>query len=444
MRHLRTGFIDILASIRLTLALLFILAVLGIIGTFVPQEKPDEVFGGQKILYHLQMYDIFHSYIFYFVMVMLSINIIFCSLTRLPQAWRRFRGDQVQVKFKIREEIRLPLEVEDIKSKVTSLLKKRLYKTPPAPQATEVEGKAGLSSYLGPYIVHAGVLVLIAGTFLSSVFGIEGYANIGEGETINRIETGKKMGQTYTLPFEIHLKKFTVEFYENGMPKQYRSDLEIIKDDRRSIQAALMVNHPIEVEGFRIYQASYGEKTGGEAKLGIFVKSEKVGEIKVKEGQKFPLPREEKTRVLVLRTENNLMHMGPAVKLSIQSDRGEFVFWVFKHIEKILASHPGILEEFKMLNPRLYSPYHFILEEFQSNYYSGLQVKRDPGALLVGVAAIIIVFGLVVTYFISPRTLKICWEKDEHLWRVSIEGTAARDISTLKRDVSYLIGKLVT
>lgn len=442
MRYLRSEPLAALASVRLTIVLLIAFATLGIMGTVIPQEEPAEAIGFHRLLYHLQLYDIFHSFIFYFLTGLLTLNLVLCSLSRFPQAWKRFRGETETVKFKREEVIVSSLEADEVAERILSILRKRRYKIYPSSEKNVLKGKAGLISHLGTYIVHLGVLILILGALLSSVFGVDGYVNVREGETVDRIGVDKRGHRTYELPFQIRLEKFMAEFYENGMPKQYRSDLEILKDGKRLMNAPILVNHPLDIEGFRIYQASYGELPGGRARISIFHGEKKLGDLTIQEGSEAPLPGEEQARISALRVENNFMRMGPAVKLLIKSPRGEFAFWVFKNIEKIVATNPGILEEVKMINPRIYTPYNFVLQELWSTYYSGLQVKYDPGAPFVGIAAFIIVIGLIINYFISPRTLTISWEKREEGTLVRAKGTATRDSAILKRDLSLLKGEL--
>ena len=181
---------------------------------------------------------------------------------------------------------------------------------------------------------------------------------------------------TRPLPFAVRCDRFTIEFYENGAPKTFRSDLTFLKDNRIIHQGPLMVNHPISIDGLRFYQASYGQAPEGKATLS-FLKNGRKGEDKaLAVGDSFELPGREGT-VHVLRLEENLMQMGPAIKLSVRSTRGETVFWVFRHIDKIREMNPGIIEQVPLFNPGLFSPYVFVLNGMAEKYYTGLQVNSE-------------------------------------------------------------------
>jgi cytochrome c biogenesis protein len=62
------------------------------------------------------------------------------------------------------------------------------------------------------------------------------------------------------LPFTVTLKKFYVDYYSNGMPKLFASDIVVTdKATGKVTEAQVKVNHPLIVDGVAIYQASFGD-----------------------------------------------------------------------------------------------------------------------------------------------------------------------------------------
>jgi cytochrome c biogenesis protein len=62
------------------------------------------------------------------------------------------------------------------------------------------------------------------------------------------------------LPFTVTLKKFYVDYYSNGMPKLFASDIAVTdKATGKVTEAQVKVNHPLIVDGVAIYQASFGD-----------------------------------------------------------------------------------------------------------------------------------------------------------------------------------------
>jgi cytochrome c biogenesis protein len=60
------------------------------------------------------------------------------------------------------------------------------------------------------------------------------------------------------LPFDVELKKFTVKYYDTGMPRLFASDVVIHDHENgQSVPATVEVNHPFTYKGVAIYQSSF-------------------------------------------------------------------------------------------------------------------------------------------------------------------------------------------
>ena len=60
--------------------------------------------------------------------------------------------------------------------------------------------------------------------------------------------------------FAITNHKFTMEFYDNGMPSLYATDASIIVDGQEVLRRTIEVNKPLSYGGWEIYQASWREE----------------------------------------------------------------------------------------------------------------------------------------------------------------------------------------
>ena len=87
--------LDFFASLRLTLFLLLALSVTSIIGTVIPQgDIPPEYLHSitqnkLKLYQTLGFFDMYHSWWFVGLLCLFSINLIVCSLRRLPHLWQQ-------------------------------------------------------------------------------------------------------------------------------------------------------------------------------------------------------------------------------------------------------------------------------------------------------------------------------------------------------------------
>ena len=128
---------------------------------------------------------------------------------------------------------------------------------------------SSLFSLLSPLLLHTGLLVaLVCGTLgnpdMRRLKMICGY---GEAEW-RAIDDKNRVVE---LPLAIELKKFTMEEYaEEGMPKRFASDIQILTRSGKNITATVEVNKPVEVEGWKIYQYGYDQQMGAMSQISIF------------------------------------------------------------------------------------------------------------------------------------------------------------------------------
>ncbi len=245
------------SSVKLTIVLLVLIVLVFITATFIPQQDTAQKFAW--------LTDLYHSPIFYALMGLLSLNLIVCSINRFPLSLKQYKSSPFPEPAGLFENlppsqlIITDKETNRISTTIESCLKAK-YKS--VQKIAEEKGRLfygerGRYSLFGVYAVHLSILLMIAGAIIGSIFGFTANVNIKEGESVNVAELADGKGML-KLDFSVRCDKFTVEFYENGAPKTYRSDLSFIKKGQVIQQGSLLVNHPITFEGLHFYQESYG------------------------------------------------------------------------------------------------------------------------------------------------------------------------------------------
>ena len=206
-----------LSSLKLTIALLILLAALSVIGTVITQNATEAEYLQRYseetyyIFKGLGLLDMYHSWWFIGVLILLAINLIACSVKRLPGVWRHVR-----------------------------------------------EAKSGYAR-LGTYLTHLSVLLILVGGLIGAVWGAKGYVEIPEGETMKGVLLRKFQWMMQPLRFEVRCDAFRVDFYPDGSPKEYVSTLTFFEGGRVVLDhTPLRVNHPISYKGLTFYQAKYG------------------------------------------------------------------------------------------------------------------------------------------------------------------------------------------
>ena len=75
--------------------------------------------------------------------------------------------------------------------------------------------------------------------------------------------------QIVAMPIAIELKEFVMETYDDGSPKRFASDIQILTKTGKNMQTTVEVNKPVEVDGWKIYQYGYDTQMGAMSKTSI-------------------------------------------------------------------------------------------------------------------------------------------------------------------------------
>lgn len=442
------------SSVKLAIALLIIISIASILGTIIPQQEAAGAFfsslspGMASVFDTLQLFDIFHSIWFLSLLFLLSVNLIVCSLNRLPASWKRFRSisapDEPEIfrNLPANEVILTEGKLEGETERIESLLKKRFKKVErkDTEKASYLTGEKGNFSYFGVYLIHVSVLIILAGVIIGFLFGFDAYVEVAEGEAVDVVQMkgGKGLKK---LDFTVRCDRFTIDYYKDGTPKLYQSDLAFVRNDSILYQSPVLVNHPATFAGIRFYQANYGKTPSGEAVIMLHKGREKAQVINVGMGKEFDLPGKE-GKATVIRMEENLMQMGPAVKINIATAKGSVQFWVFQNIEQIVEENPGLMDHVPMFNPGAFAPYVFSLAMMHTKYFTGLQVARDPGVPVVVAGSLLLVLGFMTVFFYAHRQVWIRIDSQGTHTRISITGKTNKDPVGLDREIHRLMGAI--
>lgn len=435
------------ASVRLTVYTLVILAVTSIIGTIVLQNGSPQAYvslygpGLANFIKVLQFNDMYHAWWYLLLLVLLCINIVVCSIERLSKTWKIIFPDKISVnpkRFisqKNKEVFGLDQSQESAAASIEALLAK---KVGPVIRKQTDEGlvlyaEKGRWTRLGVYVVHASVILLLAGALIGALFGFKASLRLDEGQTANRVFDSKTR-QPIQLPFAIKCNEFEVKFYDTGAPEEFRSNLTIIEEGKESFTEDIRVNHPLRYKGINIFQSSYGTASPSEALFEIMdnTTQESVSH-SIKTGESVPLPG----GAGEFRFEGFLPHF---------DFRGHNLGEAFvgrislKDKESFQIALPTKFPTFDKMRK---GKYRVKVVSFEQSYYTGLQVTRDPGVWYVYAGFILMIIGCWVTFFISHQSYCICLEKDTGgRTKVWISGKANRNAHGMTLKIRKLATQL--
>ncbi|MCF8032448.1 MAG: cytochrome c biogenesis protein ResB [Desulfarculaceae bacterium] len=392
---------DLFASVKLSFFLLLLLAVISIAGTLIPQKEPASVYvraygeAGWRLFNALGLDDMYHAPWFVLILALLAANLVICSLNRLSLTLRilgKDPADEAAAMRKPKQSLTLAGSPEANLPRVKKLLASLVGKVSTAQdeERTTLFAQRGGWSRFGVYLVHTSVLVIMAGGLVGNFWGYAGHVNIVQGQTISQIVLDN--GQPKDLGFALRLDKFTVSFYKNGMPSEYRSEVTFLDQGKPVKTASLIVNDPAEYRSIDFYQASYG--TSVKEVLANYIDPQgKSHQVTLLNQQWSPLPGGGQAGIMAFREKVQMgsMYSGPIARILYQKGQ--------EQPQQLTAFAAGTKIPMKS------GPVRFELIEAKAAPYSGLQVKYDPGVWLIWAGCTLMVLGFFMAFYFSHRKL---------------------------------------
>ncbi len=127
-----------------------------------------------------------------------------------------------------------------------------------------------LTSYLSPLtsiLNHLGLFLAITTATLGNADMQRLKMITVKGEPEWRALTPQQ--QVVEMPIAIELKQFIMETYDDGSPRRFASDIQILTQTGKNIQTTVEVNKPVEVDGWKIYQYGYDTQMGAMSQTSI-------------------------------------------------------------------------------------------------------------------------------------------------------------------------------
>jgi cytochrome c biogenesis protein len=445
---------NLLCSVKLTIFILVLLAATSIIGTIIPQEGADSQFIKElgpvmgKIVLKLELYNMYQSFWFRLIIFFLSLNLIACTLNKFPSTLKVYGKLPSPDRENIFADVSPDRIIKSNKKKndafpiIKGLIKKQYSRTAEkdAEGAAYYYGDKGRYSLFGVYLVHLSVLLILIGSITGSLFGFKGYINILEGESVDYVTLNRQDSHNHIdLGFTVSCDKFSVDFYDNGMPKEYKSDIRFSIDGKTIKQGHLLVNHPLTFMGITFYQSSYGSAPGDEAFITVHQKGNEAStKLKITQGTSSPLP-DNGGELILEEIRDDFMRMGPAIKIKAKPMTGEEAeIWLFKNYEDIRQRFADEFDQFPKFNPSIIAPYTFSLEWVEPAYYTGLQVNKDPGIPFIYAGFFAIVIGLIMTFFTSHRRVWVKIHKHGEITNIIIAGKANKNPVGMERELDSI------
>ena len=458
---------DMFASVKLAVVIFSLIALTSIVGTVLEQQAEPEknvklltkMFGLDHdsahsvlgVLDRLHFTDMYHAWWFLGLLLLFAVNLIICSLDRLPRVFKLVRekvrplSPEHLEKMSIKKSFSRKEKESHIKELAVSSLNRLGFKPleSSGELGTQLYAEKGNFTRLGVYITHLSILLILIGAVLGIFFGYNAVLNLPEGETSSFAYKDRET--KIQLGFELRCDNFEVEYYPGSdMPKAYKSWLAVIKNGKEVMKKTIAVNDPLTYEGITFYQSSYGSVPNGMGSgiliLNLVSGNGKPEQIKTKIGESFTIPGTSVT--------GRIADFSPA--LSIDQTGKAFTYG-----EQM--TNPAIFVEFAESGKMKYSGW--LLKRYPQTWslpdgnrvefldywgveYTGMQVRKDPGVFIVYLGCIIMALGLYMTFFMSHRRIWVNISEEKGSVKVSIGASANKNRAAFESKIEKLAGML--
>ena len=241
----------------------------------------------------------------------------------------------------------------------------------------------------GSPLLHVGLCIILVGIALSLISKHEIYYEIPVGETVT--VAGKNGGFTLTVD------EFSVDYYADSIsPKQYRSSVTIQKPKQEPLPMEIQVNSPGKYNGVSILQQSYGWEiivtlSTGQASRQLSIKDEDwivLGED----------PKGNTTLGIAFYPDYD-EDQGIA-QMKSHKDNNPRVLWVLQEGDEPIAIDTLAIGETSTIQ----EPLTITFDGYR--YYSGLQMKYDPGIPVIFCGFLLLCLGLAFLYLLGKKRIQ--------------------------------------
>jgi cytochrome c biogenesis protein len=415
-------FLVLFANILFAVSLFAVWGVLTLIGVIVDQNKGADFYWQNytpmlaRVVLRLHLDNIYHSPAYIGIIGLILISMTVATFRRvIPARLPALRPVKID-KIPLNASIHVEGNEEDVRARVQRFFADRGWQIRKREFGGEEWSFIDKHNWArrGVLVAHVGFVIIATGTTIYWAAGYSGQFAVLSGTTGTIPQTGAT----------IALKQFGYQIQpvvtKSGIvyqPIDYVSHAIVTGKDGVPRDAVIRVNLPYDVDGVKVYQATYG--------FGITFVLTKDGHViagppsgPIKEGEAFDIPgtsRSIEYRSFVGTIDRRTGQAGPDPR----------------------PNNPGVaLEAFDGDAPlgdvliALGTPLDlgagYALTAQKYTLYSGFQYRYDPGISLVLIGACVLVLGLCISFYLLPARLYIVITGAAQSWNVGIAATTVK------------------
>ncbi|MDL5047265.1 cytochrome c biogenesis protein [Oscillatoria amoena NRMC-F 0135] len=272
--YFKKELLPVLADLRLAIILLLAIALFSISGTVIEQGQslafyqanyPEDpaLFGflSWKVLLTLGLDHVYRTWWFLALLILFGSSLTACTFTRQFPALKAARRWQFYKQPRQFEKLALSTELASgSPDSLETLLQNYRYRV--FREGDTLYARKGIAGRIGPIIVHASMLLILAGSIIGAMTGFVAQEMIPSGETFqirNILDAGPYAASQVPTDWSVKVNRFWIDYTPNGTIDQFYSDLSVLDKDGNEVKRkTIHVNEPLRYKGVTLYQADWG------------------------------------------------------------------------------------------------------------------------------------------------------------------------------------------
>lgn len=429
----RRQFLPVLADLRLAIVLLLVIALFSISGTVIEQGQslafyqanyPEDpaLFGflSWKVLLTLGLDHVYRTWWFLSLLILFGSSLTACTFTRQFPALKAARSWKFYKEPRQFQKLALSAELDKGNlDSLSQLLGQQRYKI--FREGDTLYARKGIAGRIGPILVHASMLIILAGAIWGALTGYMAQEMVPTGSTFtvnNVIDAGPLAAGRIPKDWSVQVNRFWIDYSPEGRIDQFYSDLSVLDAQGEEVdEQTIYVNQPLRYRGVTIYQTDWGI-------AGV--------RVQLNNSPIFQLP------MAKLDTGGQGRIWGTWVPT--KPDLSEGISLLARDLQGTLLVYDGAGKLVSTVRPGMSTPVNGVTLKVKEVIGStGLQIKSDPGIPIVYTGFGLLMLGVIMSYVSHSQIWGL--QKGDRLY---VGGRTNRAQVAFERDVISILDRLDT
>ena len=423
--------LSVLGDLRLAIVLLLAIAFFSISGTVIEQGQslpfyqsnyPEDpaLFGflSWKVLVALGLDHVYRTWWFLSILILFGSSLTACTFThqfpalKAARRWKFYKEPRQFQKLALSAE----LDTGSLDS-LTSLLEKRRYKV--FREGETLYARKGIIGRIGPIVVHASMLIILAGSIWGALTGFMAQEMVASGNTFqikNILDAGPLATPKTLSDWSVRVNRFWIDYTPEGGIDQFYSDLSVLDKAGKEVdKQTIYVNKPLRYRGVTMYQTDWGIA---------------AVRVRLNNSPLFQIPMAQ------LDTQGKGRLWGTWIPT--KPDMSEGASLLARDLQGTLLVYDASGKLVSTVRPGMATQVNGITLKVNDVIGStGLQIKSDPGIPLVYTGFGLLMLGVVMSYVSHSQIWAL--QKGDHFY---VGGRTNRAQVAFEREVIEMLDQL--